>query len=60
MVKTSESKENLVPSSSSDVEANVPDRKVAKPVDPAEYVLTQTDKKFLLIAERGDLAGVKR
>lgn len=67
MKTTSESKENLVPSSSSgdlnESGQNADDTK-NKPYDSInesdEYILTPVEKKFLLTAERGDCAGVRR
>lgn len=55
----SESKESLISSSSSDPESanNVDPYEVS---DTADYVLTSVEKKFLLSAERGDCAGVRR
>lgn len=62
MKPTSESKENLVTSSSS---ADLNDSEGGKePYDSInetdEYILTPVEKKFLLTAERGDCAGVRR
>ena len=62
MRKASESRENLVSSDSSN-SVNAEDGK-DEPYDSlnetGEYVLTQIEKKFLLSAERGDCAGVRR
>lgn len=56
----SESKENLVPSSSKE-SLNESTKKPYDAIDDSdEYVLTPTEKKFLLTAERGDCAGVRR
>lgn len=66
MKTTSESKENLVPSSSSadQDEIGQNEDKTKKPYDSInesdEYILTPVEKKFLLTAERGDCAGVRR
>lgn len=60
MPATSESKENLVPSSSKE-SLNENENKPYDAInDSDEYVLTPTEKKFLLSAERGDCAGVRR
>lgn len=62
MKPTSESKEDLVQSSSSGDLNNSEDGK--EPYDSInetdEYILTPVEKKFLLTAERGDCAGVRR
>lgn len=57
----STSKENLLKSdpeaaSSSDDKSNAFDSLL----DEQDYILTPTEKKFLLTAERGDCAGVRR
>lgn len=61
MKKPSESKENLVPSTSKE---SLNDEAQSKPYDALddldEYVLTAVEKKFLLTAERGDCAGLRR
>lgn len=61
MKLTSESKENLVPSTSKE---SLNDDGTNKPYDALndsdEYVLTPVEKKFLLTAERGDCAGLRR
>lgn len=61
MKLTSESKENLVPSASKE---SLNDDTTSKPYDALndsdEYVLTPVEKKFLLTAERGDCAGLRR
>lgn len=49
----SESRENLVEN-----EARAPSMQSLQP--PTEYVLGQTEKHFLLSAERGDCATVRR
>lgn len=67
MKKTSESKENLVPSSSTEFDDSPQDdpaaeqqqRKQPDLNNSEEYVLSPIEKKFLLTAERGDCAGVK-
>lgn len=63
MPKVSESKENLVTASSvenlSDVE-NQKNKRFGEPDEIAEIQLTQIEKQFLLSAERGDCATVKR
>ncbi len=60
MKVTSESKENLVPSASKESL----NEDTAKPYDAIndsdEYILTPVEKKFLLTAERGDCAGLRR
>lgn len=64
MGKTSESKENLVNSTSFDAESGNPaaedDTSSALLEELQETVLTQTEKRFLLSAERGDCATVRR
>lgn len=61
MKVTSESKENLVPATSKE---SLNDDGTNKPYDALndsdEYVLTAVEKKFLLTAERGDCAGLRR
>lgn len=61
MKVTSESKENLVPATSKE---SLNDNGTDKPYDALndsdEYVLTPVEKKFLLTAERGDCAGLRR
>lgn len=61
MKVTSESKENLVPATSKE---SLNDDGTGKPYDALndsdEYVLTPVEKKFLLTAERGDCAGLRR
>lgn len=61
MKQTSESKENLVPSTSKE---SLNEDAANKPYDALndsdEYVLTPVEKKFLLTAERGDCAGLRR
>lgn len=57
----SNSKENLITSdpelaSVSDEQSNSYDATL----DEQDYILTPTEKKFLLTAERGDCAGVRR
>lgn len=64
MPKVSESKENLVTASSSvenisDVE-NQRNKRFGEPEEIIETQLTQIEKQFLLSAERGDCATVKR
>lgn len=64
MPKISESKENLVTASSStenisDVE-NQRNKRFGEPDEITETQLTQIEKQFLLSAERGDCATVKR
>lgn len=64
MPKVSESKENLVTESSSvenlsDVE-NQRNKRFGEPEEITEVALTQIEKQFLLSAERGDCATVKR
>lgn len=64
MPKVSESKENLVTEASSvenlsDVE-NQRNKRFGEPDEITEVVLTQIEKQFLLSAERGDCATVKR
>lgn len=64
MPKVSESKENLVTASNSvenlsDVE-NQRNKRFGEPDEITEVSLTQTEKQFLLSAERGDCATVKR
>lgn len=64
MPKVSESKENLVTASSSvenlsDVE-NQKNKRFGEPDEITEIQLTQIEKQFLLSAERGDCATVKR
>lgn len=58
---TSESKENLVPATSKE---SLNEDGTNKPYDALndsdEYVLTAVEKKFLLTAERGDCAGLRR
>lgn len=58
---TSESRENLV-GSEPDISAAANDAK--QPYDSLndndDYILTQVEKRFLLTAERGDCAGVRR
>lgn len=55
------SRENLI---SSDPEASTSDDAPTNPYDSIpddiDYVLTPVEKKFLLCAERGDCAGVRR
>lgn len=53
----SESQENLI---SSDPEAPSNSNTYDSIPDSSDYVLTATEKKFLLCAERGDCAGVRR
>ena len=65
MPKTSESKENLVSGSSVELNKDAKNNAAAKePYDSinetGEYILTPVEKKFLLTAERGDCAGVRR
>lgn len=64
MKPTSESKENLVTSSSSSGDLNDDSEGGKEPYDSInetdEYILTPVEKKFLLTAERGDCAGVRR
>lgn len=68
MKTTSESKENLIDTenetSTSTAPPNVNQRRQSQATDgitdPEEYILTQIEKKFLLTAERGDCAGVRR
>lgn len=52
-----ESKERLVPS---DPESPNPGEDVEPIPDAVDYILSQVEKKFLLSAERGDCAGVRR
>lgn len=58
---TTDSTENLV---SADSEAGISSDAAANPydsiADSIDYVLTATEKNFLLSAERGDCAGVRR
>lgn len=56
---SSESKENLI---SPDPEAPSSSNASSNDAIPetSEYVLTSIEKKFLLSAERGDCAGVRR
>ena len=49
-MKVTESREELIGS----------DESVASLGQPQEFNLTQTEKRFLLYAERGDCAGVRR
>lgn len=55
------SKENLI---SPDPEAANDTNKIPTPYDSipdeSDYILTPIEKKFLLCAERGDCAGVRR
>lgn len=69
MGKKSESKECLVPASPTNESAGSSPRPSLTgsgkvPYDslnePPEYVLSPIEKKFLLTAERGDCAGVRR
>lgn len=68
MKTTSESKENLVDTENETSTSTTPptaaQRRASQASDninePDEYILTQLEKKFLLTAERGDCAGVKR
>lgn len=57
----SKSKENLI---SPDPEAASDNSVVPTPYDSipdeSDYILTPIEKKFLLLAERGDCAGVRR
>lgn len=57
----STSKENLI---TPDVEAGKDNNAVSSPYDSLpdenDYILTPIEKKFLLCAERGDCAGVRR
>lgn len=59
MKKTSESKENLVPATSKE-SLNDESKPYDALNDSDEYVLTPVEKKFLLTAERGDCAGLRR
>lgn len=56
-----ESRENLV-GSEPDLTSLAGDAKEAHDAlnDGEDYILTQVEKKFLLSAERGDCAGVRR
>lgn len=56
----SESKQNLVSNSSDNVSVGSGKEKYDSINDTDEYVLTPVEKKFLLTAERGDCAGVRR
>lgn len=64
MKKNSESKENLVKSNSSEIDQTDEEASIGKdgvgPAESDEYVLTQVEKRFLLSAERGDCATVRR
>lgn len=57
----SESRENLV-GSEPDISTTSDDSKQPYDAlnDAEDYILTQVEKKFLLSAERGDCAGVRR
>lgn len=57
----SESRENLV-GSEPDISSVSDDSRGTYDAinDTDEYILTQVEKKFLLSAERGDCAGVRR
>lgn len=55
-----ESKENLVTNSNDNVSVGSGKEKYDSINESDEYVLTPTEKKFLLTAERGDCAGVRR
>lgn len=54
---SSESQENLI---QSDPEAASRSNPYDSIPDEKDYALTATEKKFLLSAERGDCAGVRR
>lgn len=56
---TSESKENLVPTSSSEDDLKKSTVE-SEEIEPADYVLSPVEKTFLLTAERGDCAGIRR
>lgn len=65
MKTTSESKENLVDTESgTSTSTNPPSSRrpsqASEIGEPDEYILTQIEKKFLLTAERGDCAGIRR
>lgn len=55
-----ESKENLVSNSTDNVSVGSAKDKYDSINEADEYVLTPVEKKFLLTAERGDCAGVRR
>lgn len=55
-----ESKENLVSNSTDNVSVGSAKEKYDSINESDEYVLTPVEKKFLLTAERGDCAGVRR
>lgn len=68
MTKNSDSKECLVPPSPSggSIASQRPSLSGSSGVpydslnEPAEYVLSPIEKRFLLTAERGDCAGIRR
>lgn len=60
MKVTSESKENLVPSTSKESLNEGANKPYDAINDSDEYTLTPVEKKFLLTAERGDCAGLRR
>lgn len=60
MKVTSESKENLVPATSKESLNDDGSKPYDALNDSDEYVLTPVEKKFLLTAERGDCAGLRR
>lgn len=58
---SSESKENLIlPDPEAPNAVNASNTAYDSIPDASDYVLTSVEKKFLLCAERGDCAGVRR